>query len=202
MKNKIKYIILSMAIVLFILILSLILTDKITGFDTTIYEFITLKKNDTITNIYKCITFFGSTTFIVILCLLFLLIFWKQKKGFVISACLIGSTLINNLIKVIVRRNRPVDLMLVEENTFSFPSGHTMASVSMYGLLIYLVWQSKFSKKLKIILTILLSVLILAIASSRIYLGAHYASDIIGAILMSTIWLIIFINILKNKNII
>lgn len=202
MKKNIKSLILAFLVIGFALVLTLILTNNIAGFDSLIYSLVTVNKSDIITKVYKFITFFGSTTFIVILCLLFLLIFWKQKKGFVISACLIGSTLINNLIKVIVRRNRPLNLMMVEESTFSFPSGHTMASVSMYGLLIYLVWQSKFSKRLKILLTVLLSMLILSIAISRIYLGAHYASDIIGAIFMSTIWLIIFISILRNKNII
>ena len=186
----------------FITLLTLIKTGNIVKFDNLIYNFVTNIRNDKVTAVYKCITFFGSTTFIVILCLFFLLIYWKQKKGFVISACLIGSTIINNVIKLIVRRERPLDLMLVEESTYSFPSGHTMASVSMYGLLIYLVWKSGFSRKIKIILTVLLSVLILAIALSRIYLGAHFASDIIGAILMSSIWLIIFIGVIEKKKII
>lgn len=202
MKRRIKYIILAILIAAFFLVLGLILSNMISGFDNAVYNLVTINKSELITKIYKCITFFGSTTFIVILCLLFLLIFWKQKKGFIISVCLIGSTIINNVIKLIVRRDRPLDLMLVEESTFSFPSGHTMASVSMYGLLIYLVWKSNYKKTTKIIITVLLGILTLAIASSRIYLGAHFASDIIGAILMSSIWLIVFISFLEKKKII
>ncbi len=202
MKKNIKYIILTSLSLLFIATLILVLTNNIEAFDTKIYNLVTVYKNDTVTNIYKCITFFGSTTFIIILCLLFLIIFWKQKKGFVISVCLIVSTIINNIIKLLVRRERPLDIMLVEESTFSFPSGHTMASVSMYGLLIYLVWKSNLSKKFKIIITVLLSILTLAIATSRIYLGAHFASDIVGAILMSSIWLLLFISFIEKKKII
>jgi len=177
----------------------LVLTNNINVFDNTVYHYITVFKSPKVTSLYKCITFFGSTVFIVILCLLFLLLFWKQKKGYAISVCLIGSTIINNVIKLLVRRERPLDLMMVEENTFSFPSGHTMASVSMYGLLIYLVWKSNYTKKVKITLTVLLSLLILSIAASRIYLGAHFASDIIAAIIMSSIWLIIFISFIEKK---
>ena len=199
MKKNIKYIILGILVACFITILCLVLTNNISDFDNAIYKFITIYRNDTITNLYKFITFFGSTTFIVALCLLFLLIFWKQKKGFAISACLIGSTLINNIIKLLVRRERPLDLIMVEESTFSFPSGHTMASVSMYGLLIYLVWKSNLSKKIKVILTSLLGLLIIFIAASRIYLGAHFTSDIVGAVLVSSIWLIIFISFIEKK---
>lgn len=199
MKKNIKYIILGILILSFITILCLILTNNISGFDNAIYNLLTIFKNDIVTIIYKVITFFGSTAFIITLCLLFLLVFWKQKRGFAISLCLIGSTLINNIIKLIVRRERPLDLIMVEESTFSFPSGHTMASVSMYGLLIYLVWKSNLSKKLKILLSTLLALLILFIAASRIYLGAHFASDIVGAVLMSSIWLILFISFIEKK---
>jgi len=199
MKKSIKYIFVGILALIFGILTWAVINNKTAAFDDAVYNLVTFVKNDTVTNIYKFITFFGSTKFIVILCLLFLLVFWKQKKGFIISVCLIGSTIINNVIKLLVRRERPLDLMMIKESTFSFPSGHTMASVSMYGLLIYLVWKSKLNKTSKIILTILLGLLTLAIASSRIYLGAHFATDIIGAIIMSSIWLILFISYIEHK---
>ena len=55
---------------------------------------------------------------------------------------------------------------------------------------------------IKVILTIMLTIFTLAIAASRIYLGAHFASDIIGAIIMSSIWLVLFISFIENKKII
>lgn len=199
MNKKIKYLILVLLVISFFLILWSILTGRIEGFDSFIYTLVTKNKNDIITNIYKFITFFGSTAFMVALAVFFLVIFYKNKKGGIIAVGLIISTIINNVIKVIVRRQRPIDLMMVEENTFSFPSGHTMAAVTMYGLLIYLMWQSKIDKKLKIIVTVLLSLLIVGIGLSRIYLGAHYASDVIASVIVSSVWLIIYISILKNK---
>ena len=65
-----------------------------------------------------------------------------------------------------------------------------MASVSMYGILMYLVIKSKLSKKYKILLSVFLCILPILIGISRIYLGAHFASDIIGALLLSTIILL------------
>jgi len=114
---------------------------------------------------------------------------------------MIGSTLLNNIVKLLVKRIRPLELMLVDESSYSFPSGHTMAAVSMYGLLIYLIWCSNASKKAKIIATISLLILILLVALSRVYLGAHYASDILGAVVLSLLWLLIITDIFKMKNI-
>ena len=104
----------------------------------------------------------------------------------------------NNVIKVIIRRERPI-YMIVRETTFSFPSGHTMASVSMYGILIYLINKSNMNKKLKIILSIILGMIPLMVATSRIYLGAHYFSDILGAIMLATIVLLISTKYIKDK---
>lgn len=160
--------------------------------------------NDTTTNIYKVITFFGSTIFMVGLCVLLLVLFIILKKniyGYIISGTLIFSTIMNNVIKVIIRRERPI-YMLVKETTFSFPSGHTMASVSMYGILIYLINKSNTNKKLKIILSIILGMIPLMVATSRIYLGAHYFSDILGAIMLATIVLLISTKYIKDKKII
>ena len=200
MNKKIKYIILSLLIISFFLLLWGVLTHKIDAFDTAVYNLVTIRKNDTVTRIYKFITFFGSTKFMVALAIFCLVIFHKNKKGAFVTVGLIISTIVNNIIKPIVRRQRPLELMMVEESTFSFPSGHTMASVTMYGLFIYLVWQSNLNKKLKILFTVLLSLLIVAIGLSRIYLGAHYASDVIASVIVSTVWLIIYISFVKNKN--
>lgn len=200
MKNRVKYIILGILVILFFGLLIGVLNGYLVNFDNAIYKMVTIFKNEGMTKFYKFITFFGSTKFIIGLCVFFLVIFWKNKKGFKIAGCLIGSTILNNVIKLIVRRERPLSLMMVEETTFSFPSGHTMASVSMYGLLIYFVYKSNMNKGLKMLLITLLSLLTIGIALSRIYLGAHYASDVIAAIIVSSIWLIIFIGFFDIKN--
>ena len=74
-----------------------------------------------------------------------------------------------------------------------------MASVSIYGIIIYLLLKSNLNKTIKYIGTISLSLLIVLIGISRIYLGAHFMSDIIGAILVSTIWLLAFTSIIEDK---
>lgn len=198
MKKRKEYLFLILLISAFTFVLFCVLSGNTKAFDMSVYKFITFYKTDTLTSIFKFITFFGSTFFIVFLCILFLIIFWKNKKGYLISICLIVSTFLNNVIKVMVRRDRPFELMLVKENTFSFPSGHTMASLSMYGLLIYFIYTSNLSKNAKVILISFLALLTLSIAISRIYLGAHYATDVIAGILLSLVWLICFVKIIEK----
>lgn len=203
MKDK-KNIIIIVLSLLFVILCILVKLDLLSNIDESVYKFITSNMNDTTTNIYKVITFFGSTIFMVGLCVLLLVLFIIIKKniyGYIISGTLIFSTIMNNVIKVIIRRERPI-YMIVRETTFSFPSGHTMASVSMYGILIYLINKSNMNKKLKIILSIILGMIPLMVATSRIYLGAHYFSDILGAIMFATIVLLISTKYIKDKKII
>ncbi|CCZ57566.1 pAP2 family protein [Clostridium sp. CAG:762] len=203
MKDK-KNIIIIVLSLLFVILCILVKLDLLSNIDESVYKFITSNMNDTTTNIYKVITFFGSTIFMVGLCVLLLVLFIIIKKniyGYIISGTLIFSTIMNNVIKVIIRRERPI-YMIVRETTFSFPSGHTMASVSMYGILIYLINKSNMNKKLKIILSIILGMIPLMVATSRIYLGAHYFSDILGAIMLATIVLLISTKYIKDKKII
>lgn len=203
MKDK-KNIVIIVLSLLFVILCILVKLDLLSNIDESVYKFITSNMNNTTTNIYKVITFFGSTIFMVGLCVLLLVLFIILKKniyGYIISGTLIFSTIMNNVIKVIIRRERPI-YMIVKETTFSFPSGHTMASVSMYGILIYLINKSNTNKKLKIILSIILGMIPLMVATSRIYLGAHYFSDILGAIMLATIVLLISTKYIKDKKII
>ena len=75
--------------------------------------------------------------------------------------------------------------MLVKETGYSFPSGHSMAAISFYAFIIYLVFNSKLNKILKYIISIILSLLIVLIGISRVYLGVHNISDVIGAFMIS-----------------
>lgn len=191
--NK-KNILVGILSLLFITLVILIKTNTIVSFDNFIYSIVTNKMSELLTSIYKVFTFLGSTAFIVGLCVFFFVLFILLKKnniGYIITGCLIISTIVNNIIKIIIRRPRPEVLRLVIEKSFSFPSGHTMASVSMYGILLYLIIKSNLNKKLKWLLGIILSILPLLVGISRIYLGAHFASDILGGAIVSIILLLI-----------
>lgn len=186
----------------FIILTILIKTNSLVNFDSNVYNLVTREMNDGLTAFYKVCTFLGSTAFMVSLCALLFVTFiiLKRKDIAIIEASvLIISTVINNVVKLIIRRERPEVLKLVIEKSFSFPSGHTMASVTMYGILIYLINKSNLDKRLKIIFSIILGIIPILVMLSRIYLGAHYASDVIGACILSTTLLLIETMIIEKK---
>ena len=149
------------------------------------------------TTFYKIITFFASTYFLIFAAAILLVLIKDKLIAVMIPVNLAISALLNNVIlKLIFKRDRPLD-MLVQENGYSFPSGHSFVAVAFYGFLIYLIINSKLPNKVKIALSLVLIFLILLIGISRIYLGVHYPSDVTAGVIGGAIYLIIFVEIVK-----
>ena len=166
--------------------------------DTKVYSFIINNiMNDGLTPILKAITELGGVAFTVLAGVL-IFMFCKKNRWF-ITIDLVGVTLVNQVIKHIIRRPRPNVLRLVEESGYSFPSGHSMVSMAFYGIIIYLVYKNVTNKYLKWLLITLLSLLILSIGFSRIYVGVHYFTDVAGGFLLGLAYLIIYINIYNKR---
>ncbi len=199
MKNKFKQKIIILSCI-FIIWTILVITNSLTLFDDKIYQFIISFQNDTLTNIMKVITSFANPLTIVSLCLASLLsLIWKYKASIYLIIITIISTVFNFLTKNIVLRTRPDHLRLIEETGYSFPSGHAMGSITFYGFIIFLLSKSKINKYLKIFLSIIIGLTIFLIGISRIYVGVHYPSDIIGGFLLGYIILISSIEFLTKK---
>lgn len=168
--------------------------------DMAVYNFVIQIMSEQVTMITKIITNLGGAVVLISLCIIALLVLKNKKYGTFMIINLATVTLINLLIKNIVGRERPNILRLVEETGYSFPSGHSMASMAFYGFLIYLIYKSNIKNKFtKIAICIVLGLIILLIGTSRIYLGVHYASDVIAGFIISFTYLIIFINLVYNK---
>ncbi len=192
MKKQYKYILIAINILIFLTIAILLKTNNIANFDNTVYKIITHYKNDYLTLFFKAITLLCNSYFIICFTIILLLTIKKNKLGLKITINIVICVLINQLMKHIFRRARPVNINLIKEKGFSFPSGHAMASLSFYGFFIYLINNNKYNKKTKIISSILLSTLILLIGISRIYLGVHYASDVLAGFALSLAHLITY----------
>lgn len=197
--NKLFNIIIVVCISIFITLLILYNTNNISSFDNYIYGLISKYQCNLLTHAAKFFSFLCCTSFVLILCII-ITIFVKNKKiGFYTTLCSILSYIINTIFKHIVMRPRPVGINLINEKSYSFPSGHSMGSVALYGLFIYIIYKSNINMKLKILLCSLLSLLILCIGLSRIYLGVHYASDVLAGYCLSLALLILFLRIINIK---
>ena len=110
--------------------------------------------------------------------------------GLFCAVNLAGSTLLNQALKFAIQRPRPdVALRLVEIGGFSFPSGHSMAAMAFFGLLIWIARRYVAHRGARFLLTAGLALVIVLVGFSRVYLGVHYASDVIGGFCASLIWL-------------
>lgn len=181
--KKIYYVVGSLFL-LFLIIMILMLTGNMRGFDDSIYNFIFQYRSDLLDSFFKFITKFGNT--ISILCIVVaLLLAFDKKNQRTLGIITISSVLVNTIIKNIIRRVRPDHLRLIKQGGYSFPSGHAMISIAVYGFLIYWVWNNIKNKIVKILLTIILLFIIIGIGLSRIYVGVHYPSDVLAGYVLS-----------------
>lgn len=196
--KKFRIIIVCLCLLLFSVILFNVCKYGVLDIDNNVYNFISKNiMNDTLSSILKCVTHLGGVAFIVLLAVLCFM-FCKKNRWF-ITFDLVGCTVINQTIKHIVKRPRPNVLRLVSESGYSFPSGHSMISVAFYGLVIYFVYKNINNKYLKWSLISLLSLLILTIGFSRIYVGVHYFTDVVGGFFLALAYLIVYIYIYNKK---
>ena len=207
MKEKIKEFIIKNCkwIVLFICLIGFlelaedVFNKEIKNGDIIGYKIIsTFLISDFATPIAKFITNFGGAIFIILLTVILIAVIKNNKIGLSILANLAIITILNQLLKRILQRPRPTEYRIIEESGYSFPSGHSMISMAFYGYLIYLIYKYVENKNVKWILISLLSVLICLIGISRIYLGVHYTSDVLGGFLISISYLVIYISAVNN----
>lgn len=194
-KNNKRWCLLFFCLIIFLFILEDVLDKEITLFDTYLYYVIILFKNSNLTNFLKIITQFGDAIILITISLISLIILKNKKVGIAISLNLISIAFLNQILKRIIQRPRPEGFRLIEEKGYSFPSGHSMVSMAFYGLIIYFIYKYVKNKKVKTTICAILSILIILIGISRIYLGVHYASDVIAGFLISISYLIIYITI-------
>lgn len=198
-EKNLKWIILFICLIGFLALAEDVFHREILQGDIIGYEFVsTFLISDFATPIAKFVTNFGGTIFLISLTVILFIVIKNKKIGVSILGNLVIVTILNQVLKAILQRPRPTEFRIVEETGYSFPSGHSMASMAFYGYLIYLIYKHIENKYIKWTLIALLSILICTIGVSRIYLGVHYTSDVLGGFLISISYLIIYINLVKK----
>ena len=117
----------------------------------------------------------------ILLTVIFYLKKWKSESLLVAGNLSLAGILIVSL-KHLYQRPRPEILHLVEEEGFSFPSGHSLAVTLLIGSLIIIVGQRVKNRTVKLILQISLGIYLVSVIISRVYLGVHYPSDVLASL--------------------
>jgi len=198
-KKNLKWVVLFICLVGFLALAEDVFNKEIMYGDIIGYKIIsTFLISDFVTPIAKFITNFGGAIFLSIATVMLFLFIKNKKIGLSIISNIVIITILNQLLKRILQRPRPTEFRIVEETGYSFPSGHSMVSMAFYGYLIYLIYRYIKNKYVKWTLITILSILICLIGISRIYLGVHYTSDVLGGFLLSISYLVIYISSIKK----
>ena len=193
MKNKKLYIVLFILGLIFITNTILVLSGLTTGFDNFIYSLVRNLECGFFDAYFVGVTRLGDVSVVIGIVLILCLIF-RNRHSIMFIVLAANSALTNKLVKHIICRERPDVLKLVKQGGYSYPSGHSMIAMSIYGYLLYLAFTRIKNKTLKWICSIILSILILSIGISRVYVGVHYASDVLGGFAFALLELMLIVN--------
>ena len=207
MKNR-KYSF-SLAVVIFVIcalgfsLISVLVSNHMTyHFDSTIISWVQGLEAPNLTVVMKFFTTIGSGLPIVIISIVIMAILYHflghRRELLFLIWVMIGSALMNKLLKLVFQRTRPTLHRIVEANGYSFPSGHSVAAFALYGALTFLIWKHVHKANGRILIIIVSSLFIVTIGISRIYLGVHYPSDVLGGYLMSACWLTLSIGLYRR----
>lgn len=198
-KKNFKQILFFLCIILFLAFAEDVFNKEIVRGDVIGYQFISdYIMSEKLTPVIKMITNFGGAMVLSITALLLLIMIKDKKIGVGILINLCTATGLNLILKSLLQRPRPTEFRIINETGYSFPSGHSMISMAFYGFIIYLIYEKVKNKYIKWTSITLLSILIVMIGFSRIYLGVHYVSDVLAGFLFSIAYLIVYIGIINK----
>lgn len=199
-ENLPYYILIFSALVIFVLGLNFFieLTDSLTGrslkdYDRTVTDFIISFRTPGLNKYFQFITDAGDLYGYIIATAIAAVFFFLKFRNWKIILELLSVTILaalsNIALKRVINRARPDIEHLVVVESLSYPSGHAMSAMAFYGFLIYLSFRIKMAKWLRTLFCFLCVFLILGIGISRIYLGVHFPSDVLGGYMAGLIWI-------------
>lgn len=173
-----------------------ILEDVVTGdplllADSALYHALQELRTVPGDTVMIAITELGDTTVVAAVTLIVLLwLMWKRswRTAAYWLIAIAGASALNSVIKVALHRARPGELLYSGWSAFSFPSGHSTVNVVLYGFLAFLIAR-EIRPAWRLVVVLGAATLIFLIAFSRLYLGAHWFSDVLGGLAFGSAWL-------------
>ena len=181
-KFKIYGVIIFIAVLVFIGVAVGVQTGYLDGFDDTVRYRVYSIRSEKLTMFWKFITHSGDSEIVIMLGIVLLLVkSLRNKYGVKFAIAALSSTALYQGMKYIFQRPRPdIALRLIEESGYSFPSGHSMNCLVSYGILAYLILKYCENARLAKIFSVGLGLIIILIGLSRVYVGVHFPTDVIG----------------------
>jgi undecaprenyl-diphosphatase len=169
------------------------LLDGDTGDDQRLAEWLHGRATDPLTDLFRAITWFGNVPTLLAVALLAVGILWRRRErtdAVFVALAFLGAQVLSNGMKLGFQRERPFFAdPLATESTYSFPSGHALVSLAVYGSVALVLAQRLSTRLLRILVVAIAAALVLAIGFSRLYLGVHFLSDVLAGYAAGVAWL-------------
>lgn len=182
-----------LAVVLFGWLAQMVARVPADSFDLAVRDIVHAWASPPLTFVMRGITLLGST---IVLIPLGTFLAWRlvaarrRKAAVLLILAVLGGEAIDQGLKLLFARPRPDAFFgLPQPETYSFPSGHSMASACFYGALAMIAASQARSRSRRFAIWVGAVVLIAAVGFSRIYLGVHYPTDVLGGYLAAAAWL-------------
>jgi len=169
--------------------------DPIVQIDRQVAVWFHQHASPTVTQVARTISFFGSVGWLTAVSIglaLFLVSRRDRLNASLVALVMLSGSTLNLVLKHFFHRERPVlENPLVTLSSYGFPSGHTMGATLLYGLLALLAWKNVRNRAARLACVAGACLWILLIGLTRIYLGAHYLTDVLGALAVGLLWLVV-----------
>lgn len=165
--------------------------EGLVNFDNQVNNFMLAARASGLVNLFLLITGLALSWFAIGVSIVFIAILFLKKKFVYLMPFLVsflGGVITNFLSKISFHRIRPSGGVYLE-GSYSFPSGHSTLAVVLYGFIFYYFWKQAKTHTMKNVILAIGTLLVLAIGFSRIYLGVHFFSDVLGGYILGIIWL-------------
>lgn len=176
--------------------------EPLTLIDVQVSNWLQSHRSPPLTKAMFALTFFGSTGAVsCIAVVLGLYLIWQRRFHWfaVVVTAVFGGMLLNRLLKYAFQRPRPrFDDPLLTLTGYSFPSGHTMMATAVYGVLAAYLCATNVDRRRRVAIVSAAALLIALVGFSRMYLGAHYLSDVLGAMAEGLAWLSLCLTVMHS----
>lgn len=165
--------------------------DPLARWDVSLAGWFVEHRSATGLDVFRAITNFGSPAVSLVLATLVCVVLYRRRQiadTALLPVVLGGGELLNLVLKLSFHRARP-ELGVVQLDTYSYPSGHAMIATATYGAFAYLLWRRTSAPRARFLISAGMLTIVLLICVSRLYLGVHYLSGVLGAVAAGATWL-------------
>ena len=172
--------------------------------DERVADWLHGRATEPFTDVFRAITTFGNFATLIVVVVIAVTVLWRRGErtdALFVAVAFLGAQVLSSGMKLGFRRERPFfPDPLATESTFSFPSGHALVSLAVYGSIALVVARRLPKRRDRILLLAATGLLVLAIGFSRLYLGVHFLSDVLAGYAAGIAWLALLYVVIEVRS--